>query len=125
VASIDIPVSVPFQVVDDTLCSAVEGGSNYWIAERIQIIQQPSDPNWDEWGHNAPLYGGIIEVAEYDEDEDKVTRHLFGLEQLRSGLSVMAEKYPHHFGDMLSENGDAITGDVLLQCCLFGDVVYG
>jgi hypothetical protein len=37
----------------------------------------------------------------------------------------MADKYPRHIADILSENDDATTGDVFLQLCLFGDVVYG
>jgi hypothetical protein len=43
---------------------------------------------------------------------------------IKSGLKVMAEKYPHHWQDFVSENDDAITGDVFLQCCLFGEIVY-
>jgi hypothetical protein len=43
---------------------------------------------------------------------------------IKNGLKVMAEKYPHHWQDFVSENDDAITGDVFLQCCLFGEIVY-
>ncbi len=28
-------------------------------------------------------------------------------------------------GDMLAENDDATTGDVFLQCALFGELVFG
>jgi hypothetical protein len=34
-------------------------------------------------------------------------------------------QYRSHFGDMIGETGDATTGDVFLQCCLLGEVVYG
>jgi hypothetical protein len=34
-------------------------------------------------------------------------------------------QYRSHFGDMIGETGDAITGDVLLQLSLLGEVVYG
>jgi len=37
----------------------------------------------------------------------------------------MAEKYPRHFHNFLEENDDAETGDVFIQCCLFGEIVYG
>jgi hypothetical protein len=33
-------------------------------------------------------------------------------------------QYRSHFGDMMNHN-DATTGDVFLQCCLLGKVVYG
>jgi hypothetical protein len=41
------------------------------------------------------------------------------------GLRIMAEKEPRHFADFMTENDDADTGDVFLQCCLYGEVIYG
>lgn len=38
---------------------------------------------------------------------------------------ILATKYPHHFCDILKDGGDATTGDVLIQCALFGEIVYG
>ena len=41
-------------------------------------------------------------------------------------MKVMHEKYTRHYADMVSEcNADATTGDVLVQCALFGEIVYG
>lgn len=37
----------------------------------------------------------------------------------------MAEKWPRHFGNFISENEDAETGDVFIQLALLGDIVYG
>ena len=47
------------------------------------------------------------------------------LNAIKKGLQIMAEKYPRHMGDFLNENDDADTGDVFLQCCLFGEAIYG
>lgn len=44
---------------------------------------------------------------------------------LLRGSDLMAEKFPHHFANVITENADAETGDVYLQCCLFGGIVYG
>ena len=32
---------------------------------------------------------------------------------------------PHHYADAVTESGDAVTGDVFLQLCLFGKVIFG
>ena len=40
-------------------------------------------------------------------------------------MELMAQEYPHHMNDLLSENDDAITADVFLQLALFEDVIYG
>jgi hypothetical protein len=37
----------------------------------------------------------------------------------------MVEKYPRHYADFKDGDEDASTGDVFLQCCIFGEVVYG
>ena len=44
---------------------------------------------------------------------------------IEKGLKVFAEKSPYQFGEWLLDNDDSITGDVFLQCCLFGEVKYG
>lgn len=42
-----------------------------------------------------------------------------------AGLKVMAEKFPHHYRNLIIDNADAETGDVLIQCALFGDIIFG
>ncbi len=56
------------------------------------------------------------------ESESEVLR--LDLASIANGLNVMASKYPRHFADFLNENADGITGDIFLQCCLLGEVVY-
>jgi hypothetical protein len=46
------------------------------------------------------------------------------LNSIGRGLDDLATKYPRHFADLVNENSNAITADVLLQCCLFGELVY-
>ena len=40
------------------------------------------------------------------------------------GLQLMAEDWSRHFQAFRDENEDAETGDVFLQLCVFGDVVF-
>lgn len=46
------------------------------------------------------------------------------LDVITRGLDVLASRYPRHFADLVNENCDAITADVLLQCCFFGELLY-
>jgi hypothetical protein len=50
---------------------------------------------------------------------------LLDLGTIRNGLQVMADKYPNHWHDFINDNEDATTGDVFLQCCLYGEVIFG
>lgn len=46
------------------------------------------------------------------------------LKSIGRGLEDLATKYPRHFADLVNEDTDAITANVLLQCCLFGELIY-
>jgi hypothetical protein len=128
--TITVPIAVSFSDIVSQLCSAFEGGSNYWY--RIDKQTKPenfenSEKDYIKYPHlSYPINKGgslTISVLEgVDEDQDGKTFAL-NLESIQKGLVVMAQKYPHHFKDL--KDGDQTTGDVLLQCCLFGDVIYG
>jgi hypothetical protein len=44
---------------------------------------------------------------------------------IQRGFEVLLQKYPRAYAELAEENGDAISGDALLQCVVLGDVVYG
>jgi len=43
---------------------------------------------------------------------------------IANGLSVLARDFPNHFCDLLADNGDMHTGDILIQCAIFGEERY-
>jgi hypothetical protein len=116
------------------LCSAFEGGSNYWY--QINGVSLPACVTVEEFRYGGPLYDDswpetymipfapdcalVIADMESDKAEYRLDRQALG-----RGMQVMAKKYPCHFADVLNETGDATTGDVYLQCCLFGELIYG
>jgi hypothetical protein len=65
--------------------------------------------------------GGSIDIVS-TEPASEVFR--LDLKSIGIGLDALATKYPRHFADLINENTDAITADVLLQCCLFGELIY-
>lgn len=44
---------------------------------------------------------------------------------VEEALQKLATDYPDIFNDIVTDNADAITGDMLLQICVMGDVIYG
>lgn len=46
------------------------------------------------------------------------------LDVIAHGLDVLASYYPRHFADLVNENGDSMTANVLLQCSVFGELIY-
>lgn len=65
---------------------------------------------------------GFVELGIRDAPEPESRR--LDLAALKKGLQVMAEKHPKHWSNFLTHNDDAITADVFIQCCLFGEIVY-
>ena len=58
-------------------------------------------------------------------DTEEENAHILNLKKIKEGLTAMAKKEPKHFADFIAEDYDQTTGDVFLQCCLFGKVIYG
>ncbi len=118
------------------LCSAMDGGSAYWatIESKDDYTAPPVTPDltdvfkeecWNEklfpYIHYPLLEGGEVRV------KDKFTgkKYPLNLDAIDRGLKLMAEKTPKHFNDFITRYGDAVTGDVFLQFCLLGELVYG
>ena len=129
--TVAITISITARRIKDLLCCAFEGGIGYWCKITgylpvgipfIIIDEHDGHPYLD-----APFYeGGAVVLSIYEpinEDEPKVT-YALDREAIKKGLKVMSEKYPKHFNNFVISNEDAITGDVFVQCCLFGEVIY-
>jgi hypothetical protein len=116
-------ISVTRQQVANLLVSAFEGGSNYWYT--ITEFGNP-DKVPVEFSHiDLPFSeNGYLMIGTNEDGDDGVPDKRLDKEALRTGLMLMARKYPRHFRDLMDDNEDATTGDVFLQCCLFGKVIF-
>lgn len=116
------------QRISDLLCSAFEGGSNYWYIITANIkpakLTFRTDPDHIYPHLDYPLNDdGALMIGDLEDDSRPPIR--LDLDAIGKGLALMARTQPRHFGDFLAENDDASTADVFLQLCLFGEVIYG
>jgi len=128
--SVNVKHEISLERISSLLCSAFEGGSNYWY--QIDKFIKPKNLSFrtDEdqiFRHlDYPLNeGGALIISDIEGDLNEPPWKRLDLDAIKKGLQIMAEKYPRHMGDFLNDNDDADTGDVFLQCCLFGDAIYG
>lgn len=136
-AQIQITQTIDLGRVADMLCNALEGGSNYWyeITDKVEpriwsLDERPNTKNPDvHYLHYYPLNEGgallITDGAADEPDLNEETAVRLDLDAIKMGLQIMANKYPSHFGDFKNDNDDANTADVFLQCCVWGEVVFG
>lgn len=126
-----VKLSVEPATIMSLFVSALEGGSNYWLRDmKYKGTVKPEEEGVVWWGsanvYAAPNFSAqaVFDDPKKEEGNGKGRKTIFR-DDLEHGLTVMAQKYPSHFGDMLAENDDANTADVFMQCVLFGDVIYG
>lgn len=137
--TITIKQEITRQNIGDLLCSAFEGGSNYWY--RIEELHAPISYEYnsgEDLGKQPGYYkqidfplnpGGYAIISDYNglDQGGKMRKERLDLDSIQRGLEAFANSstYAHHWRDFISEDTDATTADVFLQFCLFGDVVYG
>lgn len=151
---ITVGLTVSFERIANLLCSAIEGGSNYWYM--IERKQEPTAWTFDErpvyataeeaekninthYLHYYPLNeGGALYITDANADEPELKEPVrLDMQAIRKGLQAWADDamkedsdktrtaHPCHIGDFIKENEDATTADVFLQYCIFGKVIYG
>ena len=121
------PVEISPKRVADLITCALEGGSNYWYM--ISNYEFTGDITRDDLSYphiETPFYRGCSIIIDVTEDEDgELSGRKLNWDSLQRGLQVMHDKYRHHWDNFVQEDDDAETGDVFLQCCLFGELVFG
>lgn len=106
-------------IPDQNIRSAINEGLRWCDYWGIATSARPlfDDETW-------PLERGVIvfEPSEGDDFESEELNYM----AIVNGLESMALGSPDHFGNMFDEGMiDCETGDVFLQYCLFGEVIYG
>ena len=116
---------IPKERVSDLLCDAFEGGSNYWyVIAKVNYPKGKTKEDFEFYHIEVPLVEGGSLIIDAQGDNEHSGKLLY-LDSIRKGLQLLHDIYCNHFNDLLTENDDADTGDVFLQLCLFGEVVFG
>lgn len=111
-------VQVSAHRVEDLLCNAIEGGSGYW-AESIKA-KIPKITSRETIDLYIRMREGGFFITHDDGEKAEVNPA-----DIAIALQIMADKYPRHFYNFVSEHDDGETADVFLQLCCFKEIVYG
>lgn len=111
-------VSVSDQDIDDILCTALEGGINYWVdSYRIK-----TNPGNCKYVSDVVSKGGTIEIDVIDDET-----HELNLEKFQKGIEMFLNEYPNKIDvDCCIDPGDidACDADCIVQYALFNELVY-
>ena len=133
-------LKIPESRVKDLICTGFEGGVGYWcqiidyeFASGLSLSDfkmggKMQDP--DSYYHPSeliPFTKGCATICQEMDDEEPNPNPERKLDRaaIDKGLGIMMNKYPHNWDNFINEDEDACTGDVFIQCCLLGKVIYG
>ena len=115
-------LTVTQEDIDDIMCTALEGGINYWCDKATVIGNYLS-----EFASEQIARGGTLKL--HDAEDEK--NYLLTRDGLLNGIKMAVEhgyykSYGWCDGHYLDTcNVDADVADVIVQLALFEDVVYG
>jgi hypothetical protein len=126
VSSIDITL----EIFESIIVTALEGGSNYWyLLDTEQISSQI--PNYDS---KEPLSTQVskalfenpnffMKVYDIENPEDVLGE--VNQQSIHEALELALKDYPNRFEEIISDDYDAETADVLFQLATMKDIVFG
>ena len=116
-------LQVPIQRVKDLVSAAMEGGVQYWAKIARYELDGVTKP---EFPHiNVPFMPGCAIIIDDIEGDPELSNKRLDMDAMKRGLQLMADKNPRHFKELLDEGEDAETGDVFIQLCVYGEIVFG
>lgn len=123
-------IQVPYEKIANAIIGAIEGGSTYWMQDFLMEETGAPLPEGSIWYAEPRFYQyGFKIKANYDDPDlgegNAKGSRVLTMTDFEKGIQIMAEKYPRHFSDLMNETDDAITHDVLMQCIVLGELVYG
>lgn len=129
-----------FDDAEDEAASKLYGkpGTNHEVVWPEGVDEDSFDPATLDWMpkdelpwtartlYFAPFLAGgsVILYVDPSDAPGGVDRVVLDLAAIKRGVEAMHDKAHRHFFDMVEGDDDAVTADVLVQCCVFGDVVY-
>jgi len=126
-----ITLEIPTERIANMMISAMESGDPVTTAARggwcngINLLR--GGEAHDCWYADPKMYQRQFQLEVIEVDDETTgheTSHKIGPADMRRGLQVMAQKYPHCFGQVMEDNTDAPCADIFLQCILFGEEKY-
>lgn len=135
---ITISQKISFDDIANMLISAFDpavASTNYWCS--INGYTKPKMLNYQYDKEVCYRYcdyplntGGAIILRNNEPETDEHGEEYYPTYRLtflsiRHALELMADQYPRHFANLVGDNADGETADVLVQLAVLGDIVYG
>ena len=106
--------------IDDIMCTALEGGINYWC-DKAEVLE---DKYYGDYASDQISRGGSLKL--YNSENQK--SYILTLDKFLIGLSKACNfGYGNtwFYDDKIDPAMiDSISADIIIQCALFGEIIY-
>ncbi|MGN0398852.1 MAG: hypothetical protein ACI4EO_01875 [Blautia sp.] len=125
----EMEIVVTQEDIDDIMCSALEGGINYWC----DTAKVPEEKRVARWGHEQIARDGELHMHLIEPfDDDDTEWYILTKERFIGGLEKYLKEPNHGCLEMDGKhlvidagNIDANAADMIVQYALFGEIVFG
>ena len=117
----------------DILCTASYG--SFWFEcsvhkdtpyEVYKTAKENFECREDIWT-DCLLNGGYIDICDVEECDGETDdrEYKIGLDDIVKGFEIVMLKYPQLYANIMEETYDIYDADAVIQCAVFGDIIYG
>ena len=130
-----VELNIPDERLHDVFCNAMYASRDFiiiseewdkieahWKSKLNKDVREAHPEPYIERKMWAYIEAGKS-IAFYDEYQEQFCE--LSWHRVVDGTAKMAKDYDWHFMNIITEDDDATTADVWLQCVLLGEVVYG
>lgn len=96
---------------------ALKGTYDKYITQKERLQNLCREDKWAK----VLLRGGCIAIYDIEEDE----QHLVDFNMILKGATIVQEQYPKSMARMFVGEDDFFDNDAIIQCAIFGEIIYG
>lgn len=111
---IQTTVEVTSEQIANAMIGAVEQGSSAYWCDLFDVQMGGDYREASFWDHDFRIELGV------EDDTVTITQN-----DLQAGLQYMADTWPRHFTNLVTDNDDGETHDVMFQCIALKELTYG
>lgn len=130
---IKITQTIPQEILENVIITALEGGSNYWyfLSDEAMAIAKRAVPNFLDMPPSEAIakavleYGATIPIHDYESTDEKLGELSEKTMTERMQKLSTDSVYSYALREEMEEDGDGSTSDVVFQYMCMGEVVFG
>jgi hypothetical protein len=122
---------ISYDLFEDIIVTALEGGSNYWCAIDLSNTGVPKEKYAGE-----PLSVKVAKMIWYDridlpvfdaegDEEDTEPLGKVNIATIKTAFEILCSQYPDIYMNLIREEYDANDADVFFQIATMGEITFG